>query len=400
MRTIISLTGLFLILILVSVSCSSAPPASVYTRQTEDTTVSPSNLAPVATSNPDNTRLSTTPTPNGNLGSAESPSPSKSKQTANLYWSNLVDIATPLISDVLPLSSVNHSDEESMTLFRDKLISKGVAAGLVKITSKLGANGNLNYCVAVNTLDKGIAFLYILPKDVKISDEENRLQAVYLKNGERVGLLSVKYAVSSEYAWYVKYLGNTYTNWDYGEYISEFGNIVDKNKEALDKLGSKIDKLIDFAEDPKISIYDSAMSQAQIDAKYNSLLDEVDSRIHQYNGYKDQYNAQVQNFNAKLNSFQTESEEYPDELFYIEEYFINPNYVTIPTFSIPTPVFITPVPFSPVTLYTIDTYLNSLQNMVSQDYSFSLLPEPDENIFKSERITDKNFVVDDYDIRW
>lgn len=395
---------LSMILIVVSSSCSSAPPAPIYTPQIQDTIATLSKLTPAANSPSDNTWLLPTPTSNNNFSSTESPSPSKSMQTANLYWSNLVDIATPLISDVLPLSSVNHSDEESMTLFRDKLVDKGVAAGLVKINSRLGANGNLNYCVAVNTLDRGIVFLYILPKDVKIRNEDNRLQEVYLKNGERVGLLSAKYGTSSYYTWYIEYLTDTFANWDYGEYINEFGNIVDKNKAALDKLKTKIEELIDFADNPKISVYDSAMSQQQIDTKYKSLLEEVDTRIDQYNSYKGQYNAQVEDYNAKLNSFTTESEKYPDELFYIEENFLNPNFVKIPSFSIPTPIFftpITPVPFATINVpNTIDTFLNKLQDMVNQNYSYNLLPEPNKIDFKAERFTDKNFLVDDYNIRW
>ncbi|POZ58435.1 hypothetical protein C1O63_1482 [Dehalococcoides mccartyi] len=399
MRIIISLTSLFLIL-LVSVSCSATTPEPVYTPQTEDVTATLSKLTPAENSPSDNKWLLPTPTSNSNFSSAESPSPSKSVQAANLYWSKLVDIATPLISDVLQLSSINHSDEESMTLFRDKLISKGVAAGLVKITSRLGANGNLNYCVAVNTLDKGIVFLYVLPKGLEISNEDNRLQEVYLKNGERVGLLSAIYATSSDYSWYVNYLEETYADWDYGDYITEFGNIVDKNKTELDRLCSKIEDLIDFAESPNISIYDSAMSQAQIDAKYNSLLNEVDIRINQYNNYKDQYNAQVEEYNVKLNSYLIESENYPYELFYVEEYTINPNRISYPLITIPSPIPFPVIPIKPYSLYTIDTYLDALQNRVSQDYSYNMLPEPDKSQFKAERITDKNFIVDDFKIKW
>lgn len=382
MRIIISLTSLFLILMLVSASCSTSdPPAPIYTPHTGDMTTITSNIAR------DNSGL---------------PSPSASEQPAELNWSNLINLAHPLISDILPVSGINLSDEESMTLFRDKLVDKGVAAGLVKIDSRLGANGNLNYCVAVNTLDKGIVFLYVLPKGLEISNEDNRLQEVYLKNGERVGLLSAIYATSSDYSWYVNYLEETYANWDYGEYITEFGNIVDENKKELDKLSSKIDELIDFAENPNISIYDSTMPQAQIDAKYNSLLGEVDALIDRYNSYPDRYNAQVEEYNAKLNSYIIESEKYPYELFYVEEYSINPNRISFPISPIPMPTLIPyiPVPIAPFSLYTIDTYLDALQTKVSRDYSYNLLPEPDETDFKTERITDKNFIVNDFKIKW
>lgn len=386
MRIIISLTSLFLILILVSASCSSSdPPAPIYTPQTEDMTAITENPKPTSTIDHDNNRL---------------PSPSNSEQPAELNWSKLINIATPLVNDILPVSGINLSDEESMTLFRDKLVDKGVAAGLVKIDSRLGANGNLNYCVAVNTLDKGIVFIYVLPKGLEISNEDNRLQEVYLKNDERVGLLSAIYATSSDYSWYVNYLEETYANWDYGEYISEFGNIVDKNKTELDKLSSKIDELIDFAEDPNISIYDSAMSQAQIDAKYNSLLNEVDARIDQYNNYNDQYNGQVEEYNAKLDSYLIESEKYPYELFYVEEYTINPNRISYPLITIPSPIPFPVIPITPFSLYTIDTYLDALQNRVSRDYSYNLLPEPDRSQFKAERITEKNFIVNDFKIKW
>ncbi len=388
MKYIISLTCLLLVLLLlVSASCSSDPPAPIYTPQTEDMTAITENSTPTSTIDHDNNGL---------------PSPSKSEQPAELNWSKLINIATPLVNDILPLSSINLSDEESMTLFRDNFIDKGVAAGLVKINSRLGANGNLNYCVAVNTLDKGIVFLYILPKGIEISNEDNRLQEVYLKNDERVGLLSVIYATSSDYSWYVNYLKDTYANWDYGEYISEFGNIVDKNKTELDKLSSKIDELIDFAGNPNISIYDSAMSQAQIDAKYNSLLGEVDALIDQYNSYTDQYNAQVEEYNARLDSYIIESEKYPSELFYVEEYSINPNRIPFLISPIPMPILIpyTPVPIAPFNLYSIDTYLNALQDRVNRDYSYNILPEPDETDFKTERITDKNFIVNDFKIKW
>ena len=202
MKYFISFACLFLVfLLLVSASCSSDPPAPVYTPQTEDMTVIIENSTPSSTIDHDNNGL---------------PSPSKSEQPAELNWSKLINIATPLVNDILPLSNINLSDEESMTLFRDKLVDKGIAAGLVKIDSRLGANGNLNYCIAVNTLDNGIVFLYILPKGIEISNEDNRLQEVYLKNNERVGLLSVIYAASSDYLWYINYLEDIYANWDYG----------------------------------------------------------------------------------------------------------------------------------------------------------------------------------------
>ena len=160
--------------------------------------------------------------------------------------------------------------------------------------------------------------------------------------------------------------------------------------------------MIDFAENPNISIYDSTMSQAQIDAKYNSLLGEVDALIDRYNSYPDRYNTQVEEYNAKLNSYIIESEKYPYELFYVEEYSINPNRISFPISPIPMPTLIPyiPVPIAPFSLYTIDTYLDALQTKVSRDYSYNLLPEPDETDFKTDRITDKNFIVNDFKIKW
>lgn len=358
-----------IIICLFSYSCSSTPPSPVYTPQIENTTAIATN-------------------------SASTP------KSTDLYWSTLLDISNTLINEVLPFSDINHSDKESMTFFRDKLIEKGVAAGLVKIDSRLGASGNLDYCVAVNTLDRGIVFLYILPNGIEIANEDYRLQAVYLINNERIGLLPVKYITSIDYSWYENYLEKLYYNWDYGEYLNEFENTVEKNKKELDDLSTRIDELIDFASNPRISIHDSVMSQGEIDVKYNSLRDKVDALVTQYNDYSDKYNQQLDNYNSKLDSYTLESDNYPNELFYVEEYTINPNSVPLPFIAIPTLIPLTITPITPLMLYTIDGYLNALQNKITQDYSYNMIPEPLENGFKSDRITDKNFVVDGYKIYW
>ncbi len=403
MKTGVSLiTSLLIVLIIVSTACST-PPAPIYMPIIEETTATATYSTPLTQISPIATGISSTTTPSSSTGKTTIPSTSKTAQPANLYRSKLVEIATSLVNDVLPLTSIQHSDEEAMTLFRDKLINKGIAASLVKINSRLGADGNLNYCIAVNTMDQGIVFLYILPKELDLNDEDYRLQQVYLTSNERVGLLPVKFANLNDYTWYKTYLENLYKNWDYSEYLSEYGDIVDKNKVELETLSSQIDKLIDFAENPNIISYDSGMSQNQIDTKYNSLLDEVQARIDQFNIYNEQCNVQIDEFNASVASDEIESNRYPHELFYIEEYYTNPNNL-YPLISIPTPFnykIITPVPFATARVpYTIDTYLNALQIMVNRDYSFSLLPAPFEKDFKADRVTDKNFVVDDYDIRW
>ena len=47
-----------------------------------------------------------------------------------------------------------------------------------------------------------------------------------------------------------------------------------------------------------------------------------------------------------------------------------------------------------------DSFLSALANMINEDDSYNQIPKPDRSRFKTERLTDKNFTVSTYKIKW
>jgi hypothetical protein len=141
----------------------------------------------------------------------------------------------------------------------------------------------------------------------------------------------------------------------------------------------------------------------RVNREFDRLIALANDRIDEYNNiYLVQFNEQIADFNNELSIADSMSNQYPEEIFYVEEYSINPNNV----FTIKPPLFapitIPKYPFiTPPVIYTnADSFLSALADIINGDDSYYQISKPDRNQFKSDRITDKNFVVDDYKIKW
>jgi len=317
-------------------------------------------------------------------------------------WDDLLQVVYPLIDEIVIYTGNEISDEKAMSLLRDKLIAMNIETGLVKIQSPLGAEGNLDTCVAVKTIDRGTVFLYIVQADIEFNTSEDRLQFVYLEKGEKVGILPARFSKSNEYSWYKEYLTDIYEYYDNWEYLAAYGEIVDENYEKLLAIDNKNTMIIHFIEDPPV--VESAWyvdNPDEVNAEFDMLIDLANKRIDTYNDvYLAEYNAQATDFNNELEIAEEMSANYPDDLICIEEYYTYPwEPIMIPEFELPDYI----LPIKPASLaqeYTdIDTYLAKLAEMINEDDSYNPVGKPDKDSFRTERITDKNYVVVDYEIK-
>lgn len=257
-----------------------------------------------------------------------------------------------IVDDVSSQLYLNKTDESGVVYFLDKLEQMGIHGGIVRINSKLKGNGNLDYCVAINTVDRGIIFVTVVPKEMEVKDEEQRLQFVYLVNGEKVGLLTAKFTESNDYSWYESYLSDTYAFYDYCEYLAELSDL-------LDSLGKGIDNF------RMMSMFSASVSQSDIDWVNRIIVE---------------YNECVEDYNEQSKDLQSRADEYPEDIFYVEEY-------TIGLYSVPliaSPMYI-PNPFP-----TAGQLANQMSHITNLD----------RDSFSVDRVTDKNFVVTGFSIKW
>jgi len=241
-----------------------------------------------------------------------------------------------------------------MTYFQNKLWELNISTGLVRIQGEQTAEGNLDYCVAVNTLDRGIVFLTVMPESLTAEDREQNLQLVYLMEGERIGLLPAKLASSNDYAWYASYLDDVYAYYDRCEYLAELSDLLDRFVQGLDNIRTTML----FA------------PQGDID-RVSSLVDE--------------YNRQTVRYNELLRSIQVDENQYPESLYYIE---IEEQWTdTWGRFNVPVPP----------PLLSVPTLFPTVEQLSSQMQKIVLLSE---STCKVERVTDKNFIVNEFKIKW
>jgi len=277
-------------------------------------------------------------------------SPKPAPDAVVTYNEMLLNIYS-FIGDVSSEFYVNESDRSGVIYFLDRLREMGVNGGGVDISGKMGARGNLDYCVAVNTVDRKIIFLTVLPQSIEIEDEEQRLQFVYLVKGEKIGLLPAKFAMSNDYSWYNNYLDEIYAFYDYCKYLGELGD-------ALDRLGKSIDNF-----------------------RIMSIFSASQSDINRANVVVAKYNEYIESYNRQIDDLQGELDKYPENIFYVEEYTINPYGVA-------------PIPISPITIPAPFPTVDQLESQMSRIVNLN------RGDFKVERVTEKNFVVSGFKIRW
>jgi hypothetical protein len=271
---------------------------------------------------------------------------------ATKTYDEVVSSIYPLIGDISDQFFSNQTDKPSVIYFRNKLKESGIDGGIVKIDSELKAEGNLDYCIVVNTQDRGFVYLTIVPKSLEMEDEEQRLQFVYLMDDKKIGLLPAKFAISNDYSWYETYLDNVYTYYDEGAYLTKISDLLQTLKYGINNTRT---------------IMEWSASQSVLD-EYNNLIDD-------YNSYIDVYNEQITAYQNKLS-------EYPESLFFINEYSINLKSVALPS-SIPLPNVSNPNP----SIEELNTQMSNIKNLNKSDY-------------KVERDTDKNFMVTGFHIKW
>jgi len=270
---------------------------------------------------------------------------------ATMTYNQTLSAIYPVVDDISSRFFANESDEAGATYFLDRLGELGVGGGIVDIDSKLGGKGNLDCCVAVNTIDRGVVFFTVLPTDSNIQDDGQRLQYVYLVKGEKIGLLPAKFAASSDYSWYTQYLDDVYRYYDYCEYLGRLSDLIDRLGNSIDSFG----------------MYALFGSYSQSD------INRANAVIAEYNDY-------VEDYNSKIDDALSRQSEYPETLFYVEEYTISPYVIpTIPV--VPEPPYITS------TADQLESQMDSIANL-------------DENSIHAERVTDKNFVVAGFGIKW
>jgi hypothetical protein len=297
----------------------------------------------------------------------------------------LVDMIVPLLDQVLPITTEDTADIDAMVLLHNKLEGLGVKTGFVAIN----VDGNKPFltCVAVETTDRGLMYIYIASQSSKNETDWSKpeyIQAVYLQNGRQIGFVEATYALSNDYLWYLTYLTKYYQSADYGEFVNEYGKVVDTNSARLDaikKTNSAIRDLLDIGWP-----YETYSR--------NSIFN---SRIDRYNLYIESFNAQVDDFNAEVNYSEKLNEGTSKVIFSIKEIITGPLSLTV-----------TPKPWTPSWLtdksfpvQPLNNAKDDLDSLLASDDFYKQLPKPDkQSCKKSARLSENNFVVDDYKVWW
>jgi len=322
---------------------------------------------------------------------------------STISYDDVLAIVSSLLDDVSIRTAKNQSDEEAMSNLRDKLTERGIESGLVTIDSRLGAVGNLDACVAIRTSDRDVVFLSVVPSDVDVEIEDERIQFVYLKKGKRIGLIPAKFAMANDYSWYEEYLAETYALFDSYKWLEEYSDIVDRNSRRLEQIDAKDEEIRSWIEDPPLVPPSSPLySVSDVDwanREFDRLIDLANARIERYNGYLIQFNDQVDDLDKEIAAAEELANNYPNEIYYVEEYSTG---FTIPYQPIPVfPSLIYPVVPPVTSIYTsVDSFLSSLASKIAEDDSYNQLERPDKNMFQVERWTDKNFAVTDFKVKW
>lgn len=315
-------------------------------------------------------------TADGDLQEDSTPVVSGPEERAVLY-EDAVSTVAELAPTILPRTAVEQSDVTAMSHLTECLREDGIRAGLVLIEDDSGAEGNLDACVAVDTTDRGIAYLYVMPSGMDVQPPDERIQAVYLKEGSRVGLIAASFADSMDYECYLSYLDELYEHYDGWSWLAAFD-------EALTDYSTQLDHAIDYVEYPPDLTRDLTSREWET---YDDLIQLIDDGI-------DEYNCLIETYNAEWEILEAESPLYPEQLFYIETTWEDLLY---PVITVPDLPAVPVVPAIPApSILTPDDYLSRLDQLALVEPP--ALPDRDE--CRYERITDNNFVVVDYDVDW
>jgi len=263
------------------------------------------------------------------------------------------------------------SDEGVMQGLSRKLRERGIQAGLVTIKGMSRGKGPLDACVAIATRDNGVALFTVLPSHIDVEPPEERLQVVYLQKGSRLGLLAATVAESMDYAWYTGFMEDVYQHYDYLKWLTAFAD-------SVADYASHLARLIEYVENPpSLAGYFSDNQLAELDR----LIDGANANI-------DQFKAVADELSGLVDALEDLPDAYPSDVYYVETIWTDP---LRPLPALPS------VPQYGVTLVrTTEEYLTELRRRV-----YVLPPTaPNRDDHKCERVSDKNFVVADFEIRW
>ncbi len=286
-------------------------------------------------------------------------------------FAEAVDALSQHVSDTALAMTRSASDAGVMQGLAGKLRNQGIQAGFVRIECAVRAEGALDACVAVATRDNGVALFTVIPSDIDVQPPEERLQVVYLQEGSRIGLMAATVAKSTDYAWYTEFVDEVYEHYDYLEWLAAFA-------ESVADYSSHLDRLIAYVENPPtLSGYFSDSQLAELDR----LIDGANANI-------DQFNAVAEELNELVDALEELPDIYPSNVYYVETIWTNP-LRPLPT--------LPPIPQYGITVVrTPEEYLTELRRRV-----YTMPPTaPNRDDHKCDRVSDKNFVVTDYEIQW
>jgi uncharacterized protein YoxC len=333
------------------------------------------------------------------LDSGEQVILTKGDGSVSCSYQELLNKVDSLLDDVLPHTKERSSGIDAMVMLHNGLEDMGIKTAL--IATNVQGNEPFYTCIAVETTDKGMIILDLFPQSLGTGfniDRSEYVQAVYLQKGQKIGLVEAKYAQSNSYSWYLEYLERFYYVADFAEYLAEYESVVEKNNEGLDNISKEIDEITSDLENFKSWTFSWTDQTAN---EFNRLVDALNEKNERYNRNIVIFNAQVEDCNADLDSFNKLAEDVQDIIYYVKED-RTPN---LPIALSPLPLFVMPplvsVPVSPsyFNLYPSLSQIND--SLLRLDDSYNQIPKPNrQSVKKFERVTDENFIVEDFKLWW
>jgi len=287
-----------------------------------------------------------------------------------------------LLDDILPYTEENSSDIDSMVMLHNKLEDRGIRTALVAVNVE--SNEPFFTCIAVETTDRELVFLTLVSQSLDTSmslDRSEYIQSVYLKKGEKIGFVEAKFALSGNYSWYLDYLDRWYRAADFGKYLEEYAEVIDKNSARLSKIDETNEEIRKYLEDWQYYTEERRL--------------EFNHRVERYNGYVKVFDVQVEDYNSLLPEVEKLADGLSEVIYGIKEDYsypfaplIVPHHISINTTLVPSYFAILPG----------QSYVDQL---IISDDSYSHIPKPDrQSVEKFERLSDQNFIVNDFKLWW
>lgn len=319
-------------------------------------------------------------------------------------YQELLNKIDSLLDNVLPHTKERSSGLDAMVMLHNGLEDMGIKTALVTINVQ--DNKPFYTCTAVETTDKGVVFLDIVPQSLGTSYNMSRseyIQVVYVQKGKKIGFVEAKYAQSNSYSWYLEYLERFYYAADFAEYLTKYADVVDKNFERLGSIGKQLDEIQEGLERLRSgsSLFGLYRTTSDWEVyEFNRLVDIYNSKVDRFNQNIKIYEAQTDDYNAQVATWETLSEGLSESIYGIKEDLQYP--FTIPLHPLVAPWSqATPPKFTIIGQGTIWASLSQVDARLNFDDSYYQLPKPDmQSVEPFERISEENFVVKNSKLWW